>query len=214
MRRRAQVGDDRAVAARSRCPGRRSSRSEAPSRRARAWSARASCTASAVRRERRGWARARSGSCSEWSVPGGAGLVHERDALRDEALDAGAARGGGEDPRALAAQAVVELEVALDLARVDALRQRRQLVDRPRPGAPAATAVRHGARVERVGDRRLGARRARPARRARRCGTSPSPRGPPPSSSGHEPAADHAGRAGEEDPHGRPRAGARRGLAV
>src|SRR4029077_7676799 len=56
------------------------------------------------------------------------GGVGEGDALGDDAAHAGRLRGAHEMAGALAAQAVVDGEVALDLARVDARRQRGELV--------------------------------------------------------------------------------------
>ena len=81
-------------------------------------------------------------------------------------------RGGDEIARALRAQAVGEREVAHDLARVQARRDRGQLMDdRLRTGGDDR--AHHGVRIERVGDDRLGARRAQRLRalgRARHAG--------------------------------------------
>ena len=67
---------------------------------------------------------------------------------------AGRLRGRDEVARALAAQSVVHREVALHLARVDAPRDRGELVDRPPRARASRTACVHRAGVERVGDAR------------------------------------------------------------
>src|SRR5437588_9168338 len=93
--------------------------------------------------------------------PGRAGSVGECDALGDDAAGACRVRGLHEVARALAAQTVVEHEVALDLARIDASRQRSELVDH-RFWASLLDGPAYRSAVERVGNRGLGAQRPHP----------------------------------------------------
>ncbi len=78
---------------------------------------------------------------------------------RHDPLHARRLRRGDQVARAPAAQLVVDGEVTLDLARVDATGQRRQLVD-DRVGRAATTAAFNACAVERVDHHRLRAGRA------------------------------------------------------
>ena len=128
------------------------------------------------------------------------GCVGEHDALGDEAPRAGLVGGGDEVAGALAAQPVREREVALDRPRVQAAGDRGELVDHGlRPGLRDGGVHRRG--VERVGDDGLGTgglELVRPLGRARHPGHAMAVG----QQQRHELAADRAGGACEEDPHG------------
>ena len=152
---------------------------------------------------------------------GRTGRVGEGDALRDDrARRRPPARRATRMARALAAQPVVQREVALDLARVDAAAGSPSAGGRPPPGAPGATAL-----VTASASSASATAAAAPAARtaAARSGerVMPVTSWPSATSSAQQRRADRAGGAGEEDPHAaRPRSrlgaagGLRRGLGA
>jgi hypothetical protein len=131
--------------------------------------------------------------------PGFAGVRPAREALRDEAADAGLARAGEQRVGALRPEPVRLREAAVEVLEVAQAAERGRLVDdRVRPGGDDGIA--HRGRVEQVEHDRLGALLAQARGLLRRTGCADD-LVPPLEQLRDEPGADRAGRPCDEDSH-------------
>jgi hypothetical protein len=131
--------------------------------------------------------------------PAVAGVAHAREALRDEAGDAGLARGGEQGVGAFRAEPVRRREGAVEVPPEARVRERGRLMD-DRVGLRFQDGVSHGGGIEQIEHDRLGAERPYTVGTSRRRGGTDH-LVPSSDQLGDEPGADRPARTYDEDTH-------------